>query len=76
MEKAIYMTTDSIGAASCQEAYDPAVSPDTNSRTRLNAERLAALRCELDAGGNQWGEQITATVEEDYLQLMRDLGLR
>lgn len=38
-------------------------------------ERLKALGSELDEDEHHWTEQIAATVEEDYRQLLEDFGL-
>jgi hypothetical protein len=37
-------------------------------------ERLASLQQQLGARHEQWAERITASIEEDYRQLLKDLG--
>jgi len=70
------MTTDSTGSAPEGESCDSAAASEVKSRAEPDAERLAALRCEIEEGCNHWPEQIAAMIEEDYLQLMKDFGLR
>ena len=54
-----------IGRAPAACAAKAEVAPD--------ADRLRALRGELEEVRNHWTEQVTAMVEEDYRQLMADL---
>jgi len=70
------MTTNSTGPAQHREEAGSDVAPEVKPLVQLDAQRLEALRCDLDEGRYQWGEEIASTVEEDYRQLMKDLGLR
>ena len=44
------------------------------TKTAPDADRLRALRGELEEERNHWTEQVAAMVEEDYRQLMSDLN--
>lgn len=44
------------------------------TETAPDADRLRALRGELEEERNHWTEQVAAMVEEDYRQLMSDLN--
>jgi anti-anti-sigma regulatory factor len=70
------MTSRSTSAALQNDARCSAASLDITLLTHVDAQRVAALRGELDEAHSQWTEQIAATVEEDYRQLMKDFGLR
>jgi len=74
------ITTKSSGPAPRREDSEPAegdpsadVSVDKPPASP-DRERLKALLCQLDEGQNQWIEQVAATLEEDYRQLVKDKG--
>jgi len=76
----MFMTTNSSGPAPRREDSEPAegdpsahVSVDKPPESS-DRERLKALLCQLDEGQNQWIEQVAATLEEDYRQLVKDKG--
>jgi len=74
--KDIRMNTVSTGSTPQGESCDSGASCEVKSLAEPDAERLAALRCEIEEGCNRWPEQIAAMIEEDYRQLMKDFGLR
>jgi len=72
----IRMTTNSNGSAPQGEICGSAVSSEVKPLAEPGTERWVALRREIEEGCNHWPEQIAATIEEDYRQLMKDFGLR
>ena len=73
------MTTNHLGSRPeiCEPAAGDPPPPASGVKfsTSIGKERLEALRCELDANNNRWPVHIAAMINEDYRQLMKDLGL-
>ena len=75
------MTTNPTRPGSRPEVGEPPAGepPAPASGVKLSKsfgkERLEALRCELDEGNNHWPDHVAAMIDEDYRQLMKDLGV-
>jgi hypothetical protein len=54
-------------------ACDPFIASAAKTELSPDADRLRALRGELEEVRSHWTEQITSMMEEDYRQLMADL---
>jgi len=74
------MTTDPTRLASRPEVCEPAAgeppvpASDVKLTEASGTKRLEALRFELDEGNNHWPDHMAAMIDEDYRQLMKDLG--
>jgi hypothetical protein len=74
----VFMVTESTkleprGIGLARAAGDAFAASAAKTEAAPDADRLRALRGELEEERNHWTEQVAAMVEEDYRQLMADL---